>query len=763
MNYPAGIIYKVNRDGSGYQKIWENNGATPNAPYVLRGGLTAGSDGALYGVSSEGGQYSVGEIYQLSCGPSRDFDPPTASDDCCTNATISVVSTVTNGVCPKVITRTWQATDCCGYSSTCSQAITLLHTVPPVITCVPDKTAECSSAWSFDEPTASSACGGTVTITVLETVTNGSGCEQTITRTWAASDGFNMATCSQTVTVLDTTPPVLTCAGNKTVECGSGWEFDLPAALDTCGSTNVILSVVSDVTNGACPTVIMRTWLATDACGNTNSCSQTVTVQGPLQYTFTTLAGLAGNYGSADGTGSAARFDAPHGVAVDSAGNVYVADTGNDMIRKVTPAGVVTTLAGLAGNYGSADGTGSAARFHVPWGVALDSAGNVYVADEGNNTIRKMTPEGIVTTLAGSAYFSGSADGTGSSALFYAPRGVAVDSAGNLYVADTLNHTIRKVTPAGVVTTLAGLAFNQGSTDGTGSAARFYWPSGVAGDSAGNAYVADTENYTIRKVTPAGVATTLAGLAGHAGSADGTASAARFDLPFGVAVDSAGDVYVADHYNHTIRKVTSAGVVTTLAGLPGIWGSADGTGSAARFYAPFGVAVDSAGNIYVADTSNHTIRKGVPTPVPPLMTCSSNKIVECGSAWSFDPPTAYDACSGNSVAIAVLSTVTNGMCPTVITRTWLATCVNTSSCSQTVTVALPGPITVTVALAGSGDVQLSFNTFNGLTYLVEYKDNLDAPSWTTRTSVPGNGSVATVLETRPLLHMRFYRVHQLCP
>ena len=286
-------------------------------------------------------------------------------------------------------------------------------------------------------------------------------------------------------------------------------------------------------------------------------------------YAWTTLAGQPGGQGNADGTGSAARFNCPVGVAVDSAGNVFVADYDNYTIRKVTPAGVVTTLAGSAGNGGSADGTGSAARFNQPSGVAVDSAGNVFVADTDNHTIRKVTPAGVVTTLAGSAGASGSTDGTGSAARFDDPEGVAVDSAGNVFVADTDNHTIRKVTPAGVVTTLAGSAGASGSTDGTGSAARFYYPVGVAVDSAGNVFVADTGNHTIRKVTPAGVVTTLAGSAGNSGSADGTGSAARFNDPEGVAVDSAGNVFVADCFNNTIRKVTSAGVVTTLAGSAG--------------------------------------------------------------------------------------------------------------------------------------------------------------------------------------------------
>jgi streptogramin lyase len=387
--------------------------------------------------------------------------------------------------------------------------------------------------------------------------------------------------------------------------------------------------------------------VAVDGTGNVyvaDTYNQTIRKITPAGV-VTTLAGTALSYGSADGTGSAARFWNPSGVAVDGSGNVYVADGGNNggnnAIRKITPAGVVTTFAGTAGSYGSADGTGSAARFFWPSGVAVDGSGNVYVADSSNSTVRKITPAGVVTTLAGTAGASGSADGTGSAARFYSPRGVAVDGSGNVYVADSQNHTIRTITPAGVVTTLAGTAGSSGSADGTGSAARFDYPEGVAVDGSGNVYVADYNNHTIRKITPAGVVTTLAGTAGARGSADGTGNAARFTFPKGVAVDGSGNVYVADGGNNAIRKITPAGVVTTLAGTAGSYGSADGTGSAARFWGPSGVAVDGSGNVYVADTSNNTIRKITPAGVVTTLagTAGSGESADgTGSAARFSSP-----------------------------------------------------------------------------------------------------------------------------
>ncbi|MBI5684382.1 MAG: hypothetical protein HZC54_04820, partial [Verrucomicrobia bacterium] len=369
----------------------------------------------------------------------------------------------------------------------------------------------------------------------------------------------------------------------------------------------------------------------------------------------TTLAGSAGNAGSADGTGSAAQFNYPAGVAVDSAGNVYVADSNNHAIRKVTPAGVVTTLAGSAGSAGSADGTGSAAQFSLPQSVAVHGAGNVYVADSGNHTIRKVTAGGVVTTLAGSAGISGSADGTGGEARFRFPVGVAVDGAGSVFVADYENHTVRQVTAGGVVTTLAGSAGSFGGANGTGGAARFNYPAGVSVDSAGNVFVGDSNNHTVRKVTAAGVVTTLAGSAGNAGSADGTGSAARFNVPAGVSVDSAGNVLVADSNNHAVRKVTAGGVVTTLAGSAGSAGSTDGTGSAARFSFPVGVAVDGTGNVFVADYENHTIRQVTAAGVTATLAGSAGNAGSddgTGGAALFNGPSGVAADGAGNVYVA---------------------------------------------------------------------------------------------------------------
>ncbi|WP_152564863.1 NHL repeat-containing protein [Cupriavidus metallidurans] len=306
--------------------------------------------------------------------------------------------------------------------------------------------------------------------------------------------------------------------------------------------------------------------------------------------------------------GAAAAFFHPIDVAVDGTGNVYVADYGNHRIRKISPYGAVTTLAG-SGVAGSTDGTGTAASFNLPSGVAVDGAGNVYVADTYNHLIRKITSAGVVSTLAGSGS-SGSADGTGSAASFYYPSDIVVDLAGNVFVADTYNHLIRMVTPTGVVTTLAGTG-TAGFADGPAQAAAFNRPAGIAVDAAGNIYVSDLGNARIRKISPANVVTTLAGSTTR-GSADGTGAAASFTSLLRIATDAAGNVYAVDAGSNAVRKVTPAGVVTTLV-QPSFYDWAYKV--PALLAQPFGVAVDVRGNIFVADTNNALIRMfTVPAP-----------------------------------------------------------------------------------------------------------------------------------------------------
>jgi len=441
-------------------------------------------------------------------------------------------------------------------------------------------------------------------------------------------------------------------------------------------------------------------------------------------WAVSTFAGLAGVYGDADGATNNARFHSPIGVAVDGSGNVYVADANNNEVRKITTSGVVSTfagvstgstdgpgtnalfwstaavaldaqdnvyvadyynctirkittndvvstIAGLAGNIGSADGTNSDARFYYPSDIALDSQGNVYVADAYNSTIRKITPVGtnwVVTTIAGQAGVYGIVDGLGTNAVFYVPAGIAVDLNTNVYVTDNYGHTIRKLTPVGTnwaVTTIAGLPFTHGYANGISTNAMFYFPRGVAVDNASNVYVADSENNSIRLLTPVGtnwLVSTLAGVASIRGSADGTGTNAEFFFPDDVALDATGNLYVTDTYNQTIRKMTLVGtnwVVSTVGGQVGITGSTDGIGTNALFNYPQGVALDGAGNLYVADTHNSTVRIGR-TIIPALQIAPSagNNVILSWPGWA----TAFVLESSSTISSgAVWTPLTNGV------------------------------------------------------------------------------------------------------
>ncbi|MDB6057396.1 MAG: hypothetical protein JWO95_1240, partial [Verrucomicrobiales bacterium] len=316
-------------------------------------------------------------------------------------------------------------------------------------------------------------------------------------------------------------------------------------------------------------------------------------------YTFTTLAGQPSTIGTNDGAGSSAQFNSPNGIARDGSGNLYITDFFNKSLRKVSPDGVVTTL---ITNLPS-----------LSLGLAIDSQTNLYISSMSDNRIRKIAPAGTswtITVVAGTGA-PGSQNGAGTSATFNSPNGIAIDNATNIYVADEVNNTIRKIAPNGtgwLVSTLAGQALASGTDDGTNNAARFFQPTGLAVDGAGNIYVADNGNALIRKLTPVGanwVVTTIAGTARTTGFADGIGSAALFNQPNALAFDLATNLYVTDQRNNTIRKLTPSGtnwVSTTLAGHPPNSGTTDGTGSAALFSGPAALVVDSATNLYVTDS-----------------------------------------------------------------------------------------------------------------------------------------------------------------
>lgn len=301
---------------------------------------------------------------------------------------------------------------------------------------------------------------------------------------------------------------------------------------------------------GAATSFYLPSSLVTDIAGNiyvANTQTSQIRKISPKAVVTTIAGGVVSGF--ADGQGAEALFRGPSGIALDAAGNLYVGDSGNNRIRKVSLSGRVTTFAG-SGEHGAADGPGATASFLEPRGVAVDAGGNVYVADASNHLIRKITPQGEATTLAGSGV-RGAADGKGSAASFSRPFDVAVDAAGNVYVADTDNNLIRKINRGGVVRTLAGNT-THGSADGRGASASFYRPAGLDLDAFGNIYVADQVNNKIRKVTPQGEVTTIAG-SGDYGFNNGPGATATFKQPNDVAIDIFGHIYVADI--NQIRKI----------------------------------------------------------------------------------------------------------------------------------------------------------------------------------------------------------------
>ena len=333
------------------------------------------------------------------------------------------------------------------------------------------------------------------------------------------------------------------------------------------------------------------------------------------QTYVTTYAGT-GTAGFVNGDTAVAKFSSPFGMCKDKNGNIYVADGGNNCIRKInTFTNTVSTFAGN-GVAGYADGMDSLAQFNSPSDICVDDSGNVYVSDFLNHRIRKISYNGMVSTIAGNG-IAGYSDGSSDSAEFNYPRGICMDKTGNLYIGDSWNHRIRKISPAGNVTTFAGSNADIGVSsvgdyvDASDTSARFYTPAGLAIDKDGNIYVADAYNHRIRKIDTSRVVTTIAGSGntgpGNGGYANGNTNVALLNTPTEIYVDSTGKVYISDTFNNRVRLLNS-GVINTICGK-GIAGFADGIDTSAKFNYPRGIVANSSGDkVYVVDYNNHAVR-----------------------------------------------------------------------------------------------------------------------------------------------------------
>jgi sugar lactone lactonase YvrE len=318
------------------------------------------------------------------------------------------------------------------------------------------------------------------------------------------------------------------------------------------------------------------------------------------------------------------------GIALGDDGTIYVADADNQLVRKITRAGFMTTLAGT-GTQGAIDGTAINAQFSAPTGIAVDSSGNVYIGDKSSYTIRKIAPDGVVSTLAGLSGTKGAADGKGAAARFVDVSEITVDRSGALIVADTGNSAIRRVSPDGVVTTIAGVLPSRGSNDGPPLASRFYTPSGLARDNAGNIYLGDTDNFAIRKLNAGGDVSTLAGKAGVKGSQDGVGLAATFTFPQSIALDQQGSIYVADY--SLIRKISNAGEVKLFADA----GSVAVGGSFGRFLFNRprfiqSLAFDARSQLYAIETLGASISKVAPDGSFIPISCNCQPLSVTGDA-----------------------------------------------------------------------------------------------------------------------------------
>ncbi len=422
------------------------------------------------------------------------------------------------------------------------------------------------------------------------------------------------------------------------------------------------------------------------------------------------------------------------------------------------------TIAGKAGSKGSADGSNSAIRLSGPTGVAVDSKHQVFVSDGLNATIRKLVPDGtnwVSATIVGKPGVYGSADGTDSDARFgySATLGAmgrsAVDSGGNVFVGDFANHTIRKITPQGthwVVSTIAGKAASPGSADGTNSNARFNLPDAVSLDTEGNLYVLDCNNSTIRKLTPSGtdwVVSTIVGAAGHPGSADGTNKLARFNFQGNgfLTVDNGGNIFVTDYGNQTIRKIVPQGtnwVTATIAGKVGINGTANGTNSSARFSGPNGITVDGQGNLYVADWLSNTIRK----------------LTREGTNWVVTTIGGRAAYSGSADGIGSIARFNQAVDIAVDPAGSLYVA---DFSNNTIRMGVPLPVFLSVSPV-NGRIELIVNTAPGQKVQLQYNPDLSSANWTSLGNpITATSGLISATDAPAPGQSRFYRALVVVP